>query len=128
MSSTLTNTRLLPEPWERLATRDPVCTFPLCWDEPNFLSLCFAPKGVDSDREEETLLGMFSYNVEKDPMQTFPLKVCSTHRGQMPGSKTGLLTRLWQGRCGCFLHGQRVLSPAERDLVGLGGLSSTWLW
>ncbi|NXR72640.1 SPAG4 protein, partial [Pycnonotus jocosus] len=26
------------------------------------------------DREEETLLGMFSYNVEKGPMQTFPLK------------------------------------------------------
>ncbi|NWT63306.1 SPAG4 protein, partial [Erythrocercus mccallii] len=24
--------------------------------------------------KEETLLGMFSYNVEKDPMQTFPLK------------------------------------------------------
>ncbi|NXO75649.1 SPAG4 protein, partial [Sitta europaea] len=25
-------------------------------------------------REEETLLGMFTYNVEKDPVQTFPLK------------------------------------------------------
>ncbi|NXU06355.1 SUN2 protein, partial [Buphagus erythrorhynchus] len=35
--------------------------------------------GVDTNREEETLLGMFTYNVEKDPMQTFPLKVCSTH-------------------------------------------------
>ncbi|XP_014728090.1 PREDICTED: sperm-associated antigen 4 protein-like [Sturnus vulgaris] len=30
--------------------------------------------GVDADREEETLLGMFTYNVEEDPMQTFPLK------------------------------------------------------
>ncbi|NWI00445.1 SPAG4 protein, partial [Tichodroma muraria] len=29
---------------------------------------------VDADRDEETLLGMFTYNVEKDPMQTFPLK------------------------------------------------------
>ncbi|NWU34849.1 SUN5 protein, partial [Hylia prasina] len=29
---------------------------------------------LGGDREEETLLGMFSYNVEKDPMQTFPLK------------------------------------------------------
>ncbi|NXB42574.1 SPAG4 protein, partial [Leucopsar rothschildi] len=29
---------------------------------------------VDADREEETLLGMFTYSVEKDPMQTFPLK------------------------------------------------------
>ncbi|NXS29549.1 SPAG4 protein, partial [Pomatostomus ruficeps] len=30
------------------------------------------------DREEETLLGMFTYNVEKEPIQTFPLKVRST--------------------------------------------------
>ncbi|NXB16944.1 SPAG4 protein, partial [Rhagologus leucostigma] len=29
---------------------------------------------VDADREEETLLGMFTYNTEKDPVQTFPLK------------------------------------------------------
>ncbi|NWV94516.1 SUN2 protein, partial [Machaerirhynchus nigripectus] len=29
---------------------------------------------VDADREEETLLGMFTYNMEKDPIQTFPLK------------------------------------------------------
>ncbi|NXX29874.1 SPAG4 protein, partial [Nicator chloris] len=29
--------------------------------------------GVDADKGE-TLLGMFSYNVEKDPVQTFPLK------------------------------------------------------
>lgn len=60
---------------------DPACTFSLCWDEPDLLSLCFAPKGVDADREEETLLGMFTYNTEKDPIQTFPLKVCSTDWG-----------------------------------------------
>ncbi|KFU95471.1 Sperm-associated antigen 4 protein, partial [Chaetura pelagica] len=30
--------------------------------------------GVDADGEEETLLGMFTYNVAKEPMQTFPLK------------------------------------------------------
>ncbi|XP_038018230.1 sperm-associated antigen 4 protein-like [Motacilla alba alba] len=30
--------------------------------------------GVDADREEETLLGVFTYNVEKNPTQTFPLK------------------------------------------------------
>ncbi|NXQ57311.1 SUN5 protein, partial [Anthoscopus minutus] len=30
-----------------------------------------APEG---DKEEETLLGMFTYNVEQDSMQTFPLK------------------------------------------------------
>ncbi|NWS82222.1 SUN5 protein, partial [Toxostoma redivivum] len=29
---------------------------------------------LGGDREEETLLGMFTYNVEKDAMQTFPLK------------------------------------------------------
>ncbi|NXH55445.1 SPAG4 protein, partial [Rhabdornis inornatus] len=42
-----------------------------------FVSL-LDPSGGDvalgGDREEETLLGMFTYNVEKDPMQTFPLK------------------------------------------------------
>lgn len=72
-------------------------------------SLCFAPKGVDADREEETLLGTFSYNVDKDPVQTFTLRVCSTHGGQIPGSKTGLLTNPWQGRGEWFLPGQRVL-------------------
>ncbi|NWW04717.1 SPAG4 protein, partial [Oreocharis arfaki] len=29
---------------------------------------------VDADREEETLLGMFTYDTEQDPIQTFPLK------------------------------------------------------
>ncbi|NWS29947.1 SPAG4 protein, partial [Polioptila caerulea] len=29
---------------------------------------------VDADREEETLLGLLTYDVEKDPVQTFPLK------------------------------------------------------
>ncbi|NXE96708.1 SPAG4 protein, partial [Menura novaehollandiae] len=38
------------------------------------LSLCFAPEGVDADRDEETLLGTFTYSVSKEPMQTFPLK------------------------------------------------------
>ncbi|NXB99320.1 SUN2 protein, partial [Orthonyx spaldingii] len=38
-----------------------------------------APKDIavfvmDADREEETLLGMFTYDVEKEPIQTFPLK------------------------------------------------------
>ncbi|NXM01456.1 SUN2 protein, partial [Tyrannus savana] len=30
--------------------------------------------GVDADGKEESLLGTFTYNVEKEPMQTFPLK------------------------------------------------------
>lgn len=93
---------------------DPACTFSLCWDEPDSLSLCFAPKGVDADREEETLLGMFTYNTEKDPIQTFPLKVCSTHGGQMPGSKSGLIANPWQGGCECFLPGQRVLDHGRK--------------
>ncbi|NXG13803.1 SUN5 protein, partial [Grallaria varia] len=29
---------------------------------------------VDADGEEESFLGTFTYNVEKEPMQTFPLK------------------------------------------------------
>ncbi|NWT87525.1 SUN5 protein, partial [Lanius ludovicianus] len=29
---------------------------------------------MGGNREEETLLGMFTYNTEKDPIQTFPLK------------------------------------------------------
>ncbi|XP_033926357.1 sperm-associated antigen 4 protein-like isoform X2 [Melopsittacus undulatus] len=34
--------------------------------------------GLNADREEETLLGMFEYNVAKEALQTFPLK--NTHR------------------------------------------------
>ncbi|NWW76721.1 SPAG4 protein, partial [Climacteris rufus] len=36
--------------------------------------LALFPEGVDADRDEETLLGMFTYDVGKEPMQTFPLK------------------------------------------------------
>ncbi|KAM6225625.1 sperm-associated antigen 4 protein-like [Spheniscus humboldti] len=43
-------------------------------DESELLSSCFAPEGVDADREEETLLGTFMYNVAKEAIQTFPLK------------------------------------------------------
>ncbi|NXV80036.1 SPAG4 protein, partial [Atlantisia rogersi] len=45
-----------------------------------FVSLCWAllmgtwPWGVDADGEEETLLGMFTYNVAKEASQTFLLK------------------------------------------------------
>ncbi|KAK1189358.1 SUN2 protein, partial [Pygoscelis papua] len=42
---------------------------------------------LDADGEEETLLGTFMYNVANEAIQTFPLKVRSTHRGKMPGSK-----------------------------------------
>ncbi|NXS77144.1 SUN2 protein, partial [Pandion haliaetus] len=33
----------------------------------------FAVYGVDEEGEEETLLGTFSYDIEKEPTQTFPL-------------------------------------------------------
>ncbi|NWZ85383.1 SPAG4 protein, partial [Poecile atricapillus] len=40
-----------------------------------FVSLLGASGGdLALGGEEETLLGMFTYNVEKDPMQTFPLQ------------------------------------------------------
>ncbi|NXE17173.1 SUN2 protein, partial [Lophotis ruficrista] len=42
------------------------------------LSLCFVPEGLDADGEEETLLGTFTYNVEREAHQTFHLKVRST--------------------------------------------------
>ncbi|NWT49346.1 SUN2 protein, partial [Chroicocephalus maculipennis] len=42
--------------------------------------------GVDAAREEETLLGTFTYNVAKETIQTFPLQVRSTRGGEMPGS------------------------------------------
>ncbi|KAF1427507.1 Sperm-associated antigen 4 protein, partial [Spheniscus magellanicus] len=38
------------------------------------VSVCWALLGVDADREEETLLGTFMYNVAKEAIQTFPLK------------------------------------------------------
>ncbi|NXK94818.1 SUN5 protein, partial [Formicarius rufipectus] len=44
------------------------------------LSLCFAPEGVGADGEEESLLGTFTYHVEKEPMQTFPLKTMPLSR------------------------------------------------
>ncbi|NXV63602.1 SPAG4 protein, partial [Molothrus ater] len=39
-----------------------------------FVSLLGTSGGVDADRDEETLLGVFTYSVEKNPTQTFPLK------------------------------------------------------
>ncbi|NXT38942.1 SPAG4 protein, partial [Pelecanoides urinatrix] len=34
----------------------------------------FTVSGEDEEGEEETLLGMFSYDIEKEPTQTFPLQ------------------------------------------------------
>ncbi|NWW42301.1 SUN3 protein, partial [Pedionomus torquatus] len=38
--------------------------------------------GVDADGEEETLLVTFTYNVSKEAIQTFPLKVRPTRGGK----------------------------------------------
>ncbi|NXK56899.1 SPAG4 protein, partial [Chauna torquata] len=34
---------------------------------------------LDEEGEEETLLGSFTYNMQKEPVQTFPLQVQSEH-------------------------------------------------
>ncbi|NWZ57852.1 SPAG4 protein, partial [Haliaeetus albicilla] len=35
---------------------------------------CWGKAGADEEGEEETLLGTFSYDIEKEPTQTFPLQ------------------------------------------------------
>ncbi|NXG40417.1 SUN2 protein, partial [Dromaius novaehollandiae] len=42
----------------------------------------FTVSGVDEEAEEETLLGTFMYDVEKEAMQTFPLKVQAVRVGK----------------------------------------------
>lgn len=38
-------------------------------------SCCIISKGLAEEGKEETLLGTFTYNVQKEPTQTFPLQV-----------------------------------------------------
>ncbi|NXD17437.1 SUN3 protein, partial [Nothocercus nigrocapillus] len=47
----------------------------------------FSVSGVDAEGEEETLLGTFMYDVEKEGMQTFSLKVREVQLGKMRGRK-----------------------------------------
>ncbi|NXA38750.1 SUN3 protein, partial [Eudromia elegans] len=42
----------------------------------------FTVSGVEKEGEEETLLGTFIYDVEKEAIQTFPLKVEETRVGK----------------------------------------------
>ncbi|NXD18547.1 SUN1 protein, partial [Nothocercus nigrocapillus] len=42
----------------------------------------FTVSGVEEEGEEETLLGTFTYDVEKEAMQTFPLKVGEARVGR----------------------------------------------
>lgn len=95
-------------------------TSPLGGDESELPSLCFVPEGVDADVEEETLLGTFMYNVAKEAIQTFPLKVRSTHGGKMPGSKPGLPASPWQEELNAFSLGTGAQTTTEGDLAGLG--------
>ncbi|NXJ73092.1 SPAG4 protein, partial [Rostratula benghalensis] len=53
------------------APRDVAVFVSLC---KRWLSLCFAPQGVDPDGAEETLLVTFMYDMAKEAIQTFPLK------------------------------------------------------
>ena len=108
---------------------EPARTLPLCRDDSERLSLCFAPEGVDADGEEETLLGTFTYDVAKESIQTFPLKVRSTHGDEMPGSTAGLPASPWRKGTHAFSLGRGARATVTRERpAGLGGLSSTRWW
>ncbi|NXW12208.1 SPAG4 protein, partial [Fregetta grallaria] len=47
----------------------------------------FTVSGVEEEGEEETLLGTFSYDIEKELKQTFPLQVREVCVGKRPGQK-----------------------------------------
>ncbi|XP_061335648.1 sperm-associated antigen 4 protein-like isoform X1 [Pezoporus flaviventris] len=80
--------------------------------------------GLNADREEETLLGMFVYNVAKEAIQTFPLKVQSVHEGKMPRRKPAVPASPWQEERECSLPWRRGPDHCRGGLVELGGLSS----
>lgn len=63
----------------------------LAWALP--APLCFLSEGVDEEGEEETLLGTFSYDIEKEPTQTFPLQVREVCAGKRPGQKRGFASK-----------------------------------
>ncbi|NXW12157.1 SUN5 protein, partial [Fregetta grallaria] len=51
------------------------------WHEPFLVvessltcSLCFFSKGLDEEGKDETLLGTFTYAMQNEPTQTFPLQ------------------------------------------------------
>ena len=58
------------------------------------------------------------YNVAEEAIQTFPLKVPSTHGGKMAGSKTGLPASPWQEERECFLPGHRGLDHCRETWRG----------
>lgn len=73
---------------------------------------------MDEEGGEETLLGTFSYDREKEPAQTFPLPVREGCVGKTPGQMHGFASKsMAEGVWGPTL--------AERDVAGFGGLSST---
>lgn len=63
----------------------------LAWALP--APLCFLSEGADEEGEEETLLGTFSYDIEKEPTQTFPLQVREVCAGKRPGQKRGFASK-----------------------------------
>lgn len=52
-------------------------------------------EGVDEDKAE-TLLGLFTYDVDGMIAQTFHVQVWQVHVGRMAGRKDGLSASLWK--------------------------------
>ncbi|XP_065603649.1 SUN domain-containing protein 3-like isoform X1 [Cyrtonyx montezumae] len=61
--------------------------------------------GLDVDREEEVLLGSFTFDVEKEPIQTFLLKVRCVHGDSMPGRTPAMCPSLCPQMPAAPLHG-----------------------
>ncbi|NXF48597.1 SUN2 protein, partial [Oceanites oceanicus] len=47
----------------------------------------FTVFGLDEEGKDETLLGTFTYAMQKEPTQTFPLQVQRMRVGKRPGQK-----------------------------------------
>ena len=84
---------------------------------PHNSSLGLPPR---SQRQRNFAHVTFMYNVAKEAIQTFALKVWSAHGGKMPGSKTGLPASPWQEELNAFSLGTGARTTAERDLAGVG--------
>ena len=54
---------------------DAAGTFPPALLEPDLLPLSVAFEGMDEEAAEETLLGLFVFDVDQEAVQTFRLKV-----------------------------------------------------
>ena len=62
---------------------------------------------MDEEGEGETLLGTFSYDIEKEPTQTFPLQVREVCVGKRPGQKRTFASK-------SVAEGVRMVCPGAR--------------